>query len=194
MSQKSIPSRFDDFHLDTVQALEDGWAILRDEDHGEVHVAPDQRAALAAWLLESIPNADRPAAKPAAGSFFVPGMPAPQGSKRHVGKGRMVEDSKRVPAWRKQVSRVARVFGPRLGTAPVAVTLEFVMPRPKAWGKMRADPMVQRPDVDKLARAVLDGLTGFCFDDDSQVISLVATKRRAAFAEMPGVRITVIGL
>ena len=33
-------------------------------------------------------------------SLFVPGIPAPQGSKRHVGHGVMVESSARVKSWR----------------------------------------------------------------------------------------------
>lgn len=36
--------------------------------------------------------------------FAVFGLPAPQGSKRHVGEGRMVESSKRVKPWRRQVA------------------------------------------------------------------------------------------
>jgi Holliday junction resolvase RusA-like endonuclease len=32
------------------------------------------------------------------------------------------------------------------------------------------------PDIDKLARAVLDALTGIVYEDDAQVASLVATK------------------
>ena len=37
--------------------------------------------------------------------FAVLGLPAPQGSKRHVGEGRMVESSKRVKPWRRHERR-----------------------------------------------------------------------------------------
>lgn len=39
---------------------------------------------------------------------------------------------------------------------------------------------LQPPDLDKLVRAVLDGLTGVAYDDDSQVIGLAASKAWSA--------------
>ena len=39
--------------------------------------------------------------------FWVEGIPRPQGSKRHVGNGRMVEASKHTAGWRKAVSQAA---------------------------------------------------------------------------------------
>ena len=125
--------------------------------------------------------------------FFVPGSPAPQGSKRHVGGGRMIESSKYVGPWRATIAGVAGQcieYGPRVG--PVAVALDFVLPRPKSEPKTTR-PHTRRPDVDKLARAVLDALTGIYFADDSQVDSLAATKRTAEPGEQPGVHICVEG-
>jgi len=40
-------------------------------------------------------------------TFFVPGKPAPQGSKRHVGRGIMLESSREVGPWRERVALVA---------------------------------------------------------------------------------------
>ena len=59
--------------------------------------------------------------------FFVPGVPAPQGSKRHVGNGRMVESSKDLPAWRHSVGWKAReAMGNRpVFVGPVAVNISF---------------------------------------------------------------------
>lgn len=65
------------------------------------------------------------------------------------------------------------------------------MPRPKALGDREAPPMIQRPDIDKLCRAVLDGLTGVVFKDDSQVVSLYALKERALPGESTGAKISV---
>ena len=41
--------------------------------------------------------------------IFIPviGIPAPQGSKRHVGNGIMIENSKRVKPWRQDVKEAA---------------------------------------------------------------------------------------
>lgn len=65
--------------------------------------------------------------------FAVLGLPAPQGSKRHVGEGRMVESSKRVKPWRRQVAAAYRDhdFGDVLD-GPVSVTVDFYLPRPKS--------------------------------------------------------------
>ena len=54
-----------------------------------------------------------------------------------------------------------------------------------------APPMIQRPDSDKLLRAVFDSITGVAFWDDSQVTHITAHKRRAAFGEQPGARVTI---
>ena len=55
--------------------------------------------------------------------FSVLGLPAPQGSKTHIGNGRMVESSKRVKPWRRQVAAayVDHDFGDVL-IGPVSVT------------------------------------------------------------------------
>lgn len=128
-------------------------------------------------------------------TVIVPGTPAPQGSKRHIGGGRLIESSRAVGPWRERIAWVARdaMTRTRARTAIGAVTLvvEFVMPRPKATP--RATPAaIKRPDVDKLARAVLDALVlGGIMHDDSQVIDLRATKRLAEPDEQPHARITV---
>lgn len=123
-------------------------------------------------------------------TFRVDGNPAPQGSKRHVGNGRMIESSKAVEPWRQRIHWIARhhVQVPIVG--PVAVALAFVMPRPKSTPK-RTPPAVKRPDIDKLARAVLDAITGPVLIDDSQVVALYADKRIAELGESPGVDIQI---
>lgn len=143
--------------------------------------------------------------------FFVPGIPAPQGSKRHLGGGVLVESSKRVKPWRTDVRETAlRHFTAPL-TGPVDVHLHFTFPRPKShFGtgrnagrvKQAAPPRyahTQRPDLDKLIRAVLDALTGVAWRDDSQVVGLTATKRwefcsiTGRISQEPGVGISIVG-
>ena len=130
--------------------------------------------------------------------FHVRGNPAPQGSKSAFRRGSrvvLVETSKRLPRWREAVQTAALThLTPIPAGVPVRVEIVFVMPRTKAMGNRPAPPMVQRPDADKLARAVLDGLTGPAFADDSQVVRLVVDKRRADPGEEPGARINVEAL
>jgi Holliday junction resolvase RusA-like endonuclease len=133
-------------------------------------------------------------------SFHVAGTPQPQGSKRHVGNGRMIESAKGLKPWRAKVTAAAltarRPHDPIVG--PVAVTLAFTFPRPKFhYGTGRnagvvkaqyADAlMVTKPDIDKLERAVLDALSGVVFVDDCQVVASTKTK---SYGE-PGVTVTV---
>ena len=47
------------------------------------------------------------------------------------------------------------------------------------------------PDLDKLVRSTLDGLTGALMADDSQVVDLIARKRIADVGQSPGVRIRI---
>lgn len=124
--------------------------------------------------------------------FAVYGTPAPQGSKRAfvVGnRARIVEDSKKSAPWRDSVAAAGiEAMASALPLAgPVEVLVKFLMPRPRTV--KRELPSVA-PDVDKLARAVLDGLTaGGVIVDDSRVVDLHAVKRYTDTA--PGAEITV---
>lgn len=130
-------------------------------------------------------------------SFFVPGAPAPQGSKRHVGRGILVESSKALGPWRERVAIIAHQAMRAAGAEPyagaVAVDLAFVMPRPKSAPKTKTPAAIKRPDLDKLARACFDAITNICYADDSQVVELRAKKRIALPGENPGCEIVVSG-
>lgn len=133
--------------------------------------------------------------------FFVPGIPAPQGSKRHLGNGVMVESSKRVKPWRADIRAEALRHLGRPYDGPVSVDVMFVFPRPKRHlGTGRNAGIVlpsapalhtQKPDLDKLLRAVGDALTGVAYRDDSQIVALHSWKRWAEPGERFGASITV---
>ncbi|MFJ7590156.1 RusA family crossover junction endodeoxyribonuclease [Streptomyces sp. NPDC097617] len=131
----------------------------------------------------------------------VIGTPAPQGSKRHVGGGRMVESSKKVKPWRIAVSTEAlnRTFDP---WPFVGVSVWFRLKRPKSHyragrfaDRLRPDSPTypaKYPDVDKLCRSTLDGLkAGQAFADDAQVVRLYAHKVYASRDEEPGALIRI---
>jgi Holliday junction resolvase RusA-like endonuclease len=67
----------------------------------------------------------------------------------------------------------------------LGVTLTFYFERPATV--TRPMPSV-KPDGDKLARAVLDALTGVLWKDDSQVTTLLVVKR---YGSSPGVGVHV---
>lgn len=70
----------------------------------------------------------------------------------------------------------------------VQVNAIFVFPRGKTV--KRRFPAVKKADVDKLARALLDGIgdAGTVWGDDSQVIRLVVEK---VYGAAPGVHVSV---
>jgi Holliday junction resolvase RusA-like endonuclease len=114
------------------------------------------------------------------------GIPGPQGSKSHVGGGRMIESSAKVKPWRDVVAWSAiaarnRVRGWRQLTGPVALSLTFTMPRPRSHFGTGKNAKVVRPsaparpavtpDLDKLVRATCDALkTSRVYRDDAQVV------------------------
>jgi crossover junction endodeoxyribonuclease RusA len=132
-------------------------------------------------------------------NFQVKGIePAPQGSKRHVGNGRMVESSKKVKPWRFAVSQAALETGHEMFDGPVYVGITFLFARPKAHyntkGILKPNApfhKVSKPDIDKLCRSTLDGITGILLKDDSQVACLMATKQYANEGEYIGAIITI---
>jgi len=123
-------------------------------------------------------------------SFTVWGIAAPQGSKRHVGKGVMLESSDRVRPWRQDVRFAALEERPIDWDMATHMRLELVFwfPRPAShygtkngisYLKANApvEPVSARVgDIDKLSRAVLDALTGVAYLDDRQVVELEARK------------------
>ena len=128
--------------------------------------------------------------------FFVPGKPAPQGSKKHVGRGILVEASKELGPWRERVALVAWDYAESIIPKPneVDVALEFIMPRPASAPKTKKALASKRPDLDKLTRAILDALTNVIFEDDSQVVHIDATKRIAYPGGESGVWVSVMDL
>lgn len=101
------------------------------------------------------------------------GIPAPQGSKRHVGRGIMVESSKKLRPWRQDVKAAAEaVRGNREPLdAPLLVAMVFTMPKPKSAPKNRQTWPMRMPDLSKLARSTEDALTAAgIWSDDARVV------------------------
>lgn len=135
-------------------------------------------------------------------SFFVPGLPATQGSKVHLGKGRIVDSCKRLKPWRAAVAAAAidAHSGPIL-TGPVRLAVDFHLPRPK-WHhgtgrnagtiKPSAPPLpIVKPDLSKMLRAVEDAMRGIIWRDDSQVVICESAKLYADEPLQPGALVSI---
>jgi len=139
----------------------------------------------------------------------VNGLPAPQGSKRHVGNGVMVEASKRVKPWRQDVKLDSQnQYRGSVIAGPVFVEIIFWVPRPQSHyrtGKYAGQLKPNAPthstscldgDIDKLVRCTLDGLSAKCggcvIADDSLVVQLLCEKRYVTADEGVGAQIRVL--
>jgi len=137
-------------------------------------------------------------------SFTVWERPAPQGSKKYVGTRRtasganiplIVESSAFLPAWRKAIEDAVKLAMIESGDdskfeGAVKVDVTFYLPKPKT---VRTEYPIKPPDLDKVCRSLLDGVTGKngqgVWGDDAQVVDLVARKRWAKGE--PGAAITI---
>lgn len=114
----------------------------------------------------------------------IPLKARPQGSKRHVGGGRMIEQAgEGLKQYRAAMRAEAKRKCHTSLTGPVGVYVSFTISRPKRHyhkngSLLPTAPMhpVQcvRGDIDKLTRSTLDALTGVAYHDDKQVVGLIA--------------------
>lgn len=128
---------------------------------------------------------------------YIPGRPAPQGSKRYLGPKRMVEMSKYVAAWRANVrAGCAATWNGRAPLdGPIELDVEFVRARPKSAPKSRTPDATTTPDLSKLIRSTEDAVTSAgVWADDARVTRLTASKRCAEIGETPGARIRIRAL
>ena len=125
---------------------------------------------------------------------------APQGSKKHVGRGIMIETCKRLKSWRKEVSLRAKLIVDEIIEEPVEVEVVFWFKRPLKHylpnGMVRQSAPVyitnkNKGDLDKHCRALLDSLTKSAFADDSQVVSLHAVKKYCETESQTGATIKI---
>jgi Holliday junction resolvase RusA-like endonuclease len=133
-------------------------------------------------------------------SFTVFGYePRPQGSKKYVGSRKtaagnniplIIEASPGLPVWRKAVSDAviqAMQDSGDLSKFEGALKVEAVFYLTRKPTVKRAFPTVP-PDVDKLARSLLDSCKPV-WGDDSQVVRLEVSKKYAV--GQPGVAVTI---
>lgn len=138
-------------------------------------------------------------------TFFVPGKPIPQGSmqafvNKHTGRAVIASKNPPLHDWRMKVTGHAidaqaewmhtRPEYTFPLTGPIGMKIDFVLPRPSTHmlpiNSRRAVPEVkphaplfpdQKPDLDKLVRAILDALTDAqVWHDDSQVAFITTAK------------------
>lgn len=131
-------------------------------------------------------------------TFHVDLNPVPKGRPRFSKVGGFVRSytPKKTSDYETQVKTQAQAVMTRepLET-PIAVYLYFRLPIPRSYTKKRQEACLsgserptKKPDIDNLAKSVLDGLNGVIWHDDSQIVSLHLTK---VYARNPGIDLLI---
>lgn len=131
-------------------------------------------------------------------TFHVDLDPVPKGRPRFSKIGGFVRSytPKKTSDYEAQVKAIAQNAMTRepLET-PLAAFLYFRLPIPKSYPKKRiaaclsgSERPIKKPDLDNLAKSVLDALNGVVYLDDAQLVSLHVTK---VYSHNPGVDIMV---
>lgn len=143
----------------------------------------------------------RPAPGPGI-SLTVYGLPAPQGSKRHVGNGVMIESSKKVKPWRQDVKQaaldaVAGLDGWTPLDGPLVASMVFAFARPKGHYRTGRNAHLLRdaapprphgmPDLSKILRSTEDALKGIVWHDDARVVGYTRLGKFYAGTDAPDV-------
>lgn len=137
-------------------------------------------------------------------TFGVVGLPAPQGSKRHVGGGVMIESSKAVKPWRQDVAAAAAAAIDahhhfEAFHTPVKVRATFTFPRPKSHYRTGRNAHLlkptaphyvgKKPDLDKVLRSTFDALsTAGVWRDDDLAVDVKAVK---VYGDRPGAHLHI---
>ena len=116
-------------------------------------------------------------------TFVVPGEPHGKGRARvSMRNGRPhLHTPDKTASYERTVAILAREAGVRPGEGPVTLSnaAHFLLPQ-SASKKRQAEMMLMRPtkkpDIDNVAKAVLDGLLSIAYGDDAQVVGLHVTK------------------
>ena len=129
-------------------------------------------------------------------TFTVPGEPVPQPRARVSTRGGFarayVPAKHPVHAYRQAVAIAAKMAGLGTITEPIQVCVVSVFQRPKSHVTARGvvvkatAPRLPRPDVDNLAKAVLDALGDFF--DDTLVESLQVSK---SYGDVPHTKVVI---
>ena len=106
-------------------------------------------------------------------NISIDGLPAAKGNWIAVHGVFIPPNREKLNIWTRQIQQTAReAYSPAdPSNAAIDLKIKFFMPVSRNKGAC-----ITRPDLDKLARAVMDALAGIVYVDDSQVVRLTAEK------------------
>ncbi len=119
---------------------------------------------------------------------IIPGTPFAKGRPKFSTRGGFARayTPKKTVAFEQLVALFTAQAGVKPIEGPVRVTIVAYWPmkgQPRKKIPRPIEPKISRPDCDNVAKAVLDGMEGVAFANDSQVVSLTVTKWHACQGE-----------
>lgn len=132
--------------------------------------------------------------------LWIPGQPRPKGSMRAIPKRRKdgslytgVQNSNpETRVWQDLISWEAKAAmkGREPMPGPMIMSAMFYLKRRQAFDGQLVEEHTEVPDVDKLLRTVFDALTKIVYQDDCQVVTVVASKAYAG-EKGPGLQLAL---
>ncbi len=126
--------------------------------------------------------------------IIVPGEPVPQGRPRFARKGNFVQtyDPPKSKQYKKIVAFYANQVAPKqLLTGPVEIeflifksTLKSFSRKKAEAAELRALRPTTKPDADNYAKGAMDALKKIIWEDDGQVVNVIAKKYYSANPRM----------
>jgi len=114
-------------------------------------------------------------------TFTIPGKPFAKQRPRFSRRSGRAFTPKETVSFENTVGQIAMSHFPEPITGPVKVSIWATFEPPASWSKKKtADhinrPHTQRPDLDNVQKAILDGLNRIAFADDGQVAEIETRK------------------
>lgn len=112
----------------------------------------------------------------------------PKGRPRFVRRGNFVQTytPKKTHDYEKMIAKIYKEKVGKKYTEPIKILISVEIKPAKSLSKKKTQELIlkqwheQKPDVDNLAKAILDALNGIAYDDDSQIQNLTVSKRWSA--------------
>lgn len=127
-------------------------------------------------------------------SVIIYETPLPKARPRFTKNGHAYTP-KRTAEYESMIRNCWKLSGYPISTVELYVRIDFYMPIPKSMSKTdRAKAMVgelfpaKRPDIDNLAKAVLDALNEVAYWDDKQIVKMRLEKK---YSDLPRIEITI---
>lgn len=114
-------------------------------------------------------------------TLIIPGKPFAKQRPRFSRKSGRAFTPKETVSFEATVAAIAVQQFPEPLLGPVVLTIRAIFEPPQSWSQKKKDahlytPHTQRPDLDNIEKAILDGLNRVAFADDGQVYELNTRK------------------